>query len=116
MTAPDKMPGCPPMLSYGESVLLSDELLMVHLGQGHSDALAVLFDRYHRLVLNVALRILRDTGEAEDLMQSVFLQIFHTAAHFDPTKGTTKACILQYAYHLSFNMSDYLNIHRLCVV
>src|SRR5229473_7868248 len=110
MSAPDKTPGGPPMLSYGEFVSLSDELLMVHLGQGHPDALAVLFDRYHRLVLNVALRILRDTGEAEDLMQSVFLEIFHTAAQFDAAKGTTKIWILQYAYHRSFNRRQYLNL------
>src|SRR6266852_5257494 len=113
MTAPNKTPGCPPMVSYREFVLLSDELLMVHLGQGHPDALAVLFDRYHRLVLNVALRILRDTGEAEDLMQSVFLEIFHTAAQFDPAKGATKVWILQYAYHRSFNRREYLNLRGL---
>src|SRR5258707_7519450 len=83
---------------------------MAHLDKGHPDALAVLFDRYHRLVLNVALRILRDTGEAEDLMQSVFLEIFHTAAQFDPVKGTTKVWILQYAYHRSFNRREYLNL------
>ena len=110
MTAPDKMPGSARALLYSECVSLSDELLMLHLGQGHADALAVLFDRYHRLVLNVALRILRDTGEAEDLMQSVFLEIFHTAAQFDPAKGTTKVWILQYAYHRSFNRREYLNL------
>ncbi len=113
MTAPDKNSDCPPMVSYGEFVSLSDELLMAHLGQGNPDALAVLFDRYHRLVLNVALRILRDTGEAEDLMQSVFLEIFHTAAQFDPAKGTTKVWILQYAYHRSFNRREYLNLRGL---
>ncbi len=39
---------------------------MVHLRQGYPDALAVLFDRYHRLVLSIALRVVRDPGEAED--------------------------------------------------
>jgi len=113
MTAPEKTPTCPAGLSYAQFVSLSDALLMVHLGQGRADALAVLFDRYHRLVLNVALRILRDTGEAEDLMQSVFLEIFHNAAQFDPAKGTTKVWILQYAYHRSFNRREYLNLRGL---
>jgi RNA polymerase sigma-70 factor (ECF subfamily) len=89
---------------------LSDERLMVHLQSGHYDALAVLFDRYHRLVLNIALRILRDAGEAEDLMQSVFLEILRSAAQFDAAKGTTKVWILQYAYHRSFNRRQYLNL------
>ena len=95
---------------YGDLTGLSDEALMLHLSAGHHDALAVLFDRYHRLVLNVALRILRDCSEAEDLMQSVFLEIFRAAAQFDAAKGTTKIWILQYAYHRSFNRRQYLSL------
>ena len=97
-------------LRYSGLASLSDEDLMVHLRGGQYDALAVLFDRYHRLVLNIALRILRDAGEAEDLMQSVFLEILRCAAQFDAAKGTTKVWILQYAYHRSFNRRQYLNL------
>lgn len=95
-------------LHYAEFVHFSDEKLMECLREGHHDALAVLFDRYHRLVLTIALRILRDTGEAEDLMQSVFLEIFRSAAQFDPARGTVKVWILQYAYHRGFNRRQYL--------
>jgi RNA polymerase sigma-70 factor (ECF subfamily) len=83
---------------------------MCHLQAGNFDALAVLFHRYHRLVLNVGLRILRDAGEAEDLMQSVFLEILRSAAQFDPLKGTTKVWILQYAYCRGFNRRQYLSL------
>ena len=48
MTAREKTPACPAGLSYAQFVSLSDELLMVHLGQGCADDLAVLFERYHR--------------------------------------------------------------------
>src|ERR1700761_8610313 len=88
---------------------LSDEDLMLQLREGDGDALAVLFDRYNRLIMSIALRILRDVGESEDLMQSVFLEIFRAAAQFDPSKGTAKVWILQYAYHRSFNRRQYLN-------
>jgi len=97
-------------LTYGELVSYTDEVLMAYLRNGHQDALAVLFDRYHRLVLNVGLRILRDVGEAEDLMQSVFLEIFRSAAQFDPAKGTAKVWILQYVYHRGFNRRQYLSL------
>lgn len=50
--------------------LLSDEQLMMHVKALQYDALGVLFDRYHRLILSVGFRILRDSGEAEDLAQS----------------------------------------------
>jgi RNA polymerase sigma-70 factor (ECF subfamily) len=59
-------------------------------------------------VLKIALRILRDAGEAEDLMQEVFLEIFEKAALFDPNKGSLKTWILQYAYHRSLSRRQYL--------
>lgn len=91
---------------------LSDEELMERLKQGHQDALALLFDRYYRLVLSVALKILRDPGEAEDLMQEVFLEIYRNAGAFDPQKGAAKTWLLQYAYHRSLNRRQYLNVRR----
>ncbi len=52
---------------------LSDEELMQFLKCGRQDALTVLFDRYHHLVFSIALRIVRDPGEAEEVVQIVFL-------------------------------------------
>jgi RNA polymerase sigma-70 factor (ECF subfamily) len=91
---------------------LSDEDVMEQLRQGHPDALPILFDRFYRLVLKVALRILRDPGEAEDLMQDVFFEIFNKASQFDPAKGSTKTWILQYAYHRSLNRRQYLTLRN----
>ena len=54
----------------------SDEQLMIHLQAGHHDALAVIVDRYQRLVWSVAKRIVHDGGEAEDVVQIVFLELF----------------------------------------
>lgn len=82
---------------------LPDEELMAHLRSGHDDALAILFDRYHRLVLAIASRIVRDRAESEDVMQTVFLDIHRAAAQFDNSKGSTKVWILQYAYHRAIN-------------
>jgi RNA polymerase sigma-70 factor (ECF subfamily) len=95
--------------SFAELKDLDDGELMAHLQAGWNDALAVLFDRYHRLVLSIALKIVRDPGEAEDVMQNVFLEIFRSVAQFDPAKGTTKMWILQYAYHRAINRRQYLN-------
>ncbi|HLJ15886.1 MAG TPA: sigma-70 family RNA polymerase sigma factor [Bryobacteraceae bacterium] len=97
-------------LCQSEFRTLPDDTLMTFVQQGHSDALAVLFDRYRRLVLSVAWQILRDRGEAEDLVQSVFLEILQSASKFDSAKGTAKSWILQYAYHRSFNRKKYLNL------
>ncbi len=87
---------------------LSDEDVVERICQGHSDALPILFDRFYRLVLKIALRILRDPGEAEDVMQDVFFEIFNKAAQFDRAKGGAKTWILQYAYHRSLSRRQYL--------
>jgi RNA polymerase sigma-70 factor (ECF subfamily) len=91
---------------------LSDEDLMECLKQGHEDALALLFDRHYRLVLSVASKILRDPGEAEDLMQDIFFEVYRMADSFDPQRGSAKTWLLQYTYHRSLNRRKYLNARR----
>ena len=91
---------------------LSDEDIIERIRQGHTDALSILFDRFYRLVIRIAMRILRDPGEAEDLMQDVFLEVFKKAALFDRSKGSAKTWILQYAYHRSLSRRHYLALRN----
>jgi RNA polymerase sigma-70 factor, ECF subfamily len=99
-----------PMLS--QLKLLTDDQLMLRLQEGVNDALAVLFERYQRLVFSIALKIVRDRGEAEDVTQNVFLEIYRSVAQFDPQKGTLKVWLLQFAYHRAFNRKQYLNTRK----
>jgi len=91
---------------------LTDDLLVLRLRNGEHDALAVIFDRYHRLVYNVAARIVEDPGEAEDVMQTVFLDFYRGLAAFDPRKGILKVWLLQYAYHRALNRKRHLAASR----
>src|SRR5579863_2835421 len=100
-------PSSPPYLS-ADLRELSDEQLIESIVAGRQDALAVLFDRYHRLVFSVAIRIVRDPGEAEEVVQTVFLDLFRAAANFDPMKGMLKVWILQYAYHRALHRKRHL--------
>lgn len=101
-------------LRQKENVRLSadDEALMLRVQSADGDALAILFDRYHRLVLSIALRILRDRGEAEDVVQNIFLEIFKSAAQFDPVRGTFLVWLMQYAYHRSISRKNYLMVRQ----
>lgn len=94
--------------AYVDLLTCSDERLMRDLQAGNNDAFAVVFRRYHRLVHVTALRILRDAGEAEDLTQSVFLEIYRKVGQFDPARGTLKVWLLQYAYSRSMSRRNYL--------
>ena len=91
---------------------LPDEQIMAEIQAGNGDAFAVLFDRYHRLVLVTALKIVRDVAEAEEVTQSVFLEIYRAARQFDPARGNLKVWLLQFAYHRSINRRNYLALRQ----
>ncbi len=65
--------------------------LMARLAAGDPLALAEFYDRYAGLVNALALRILRDGADAEDVVQEVFLQAWRQAARFDTGRGTPEA-------------------------
>jgi RNA polymerase sigma-70 factor, ECF subfamily len=58
--------------------------------------------------LSIALKIVRDPGEAEDVTQTVFLDFYRAAAQFDPSKGSTKVWLMQYAYHRAISRKRHL--------
>jgi len=99
---------CYPLDSDSNFSNLSDEELMQFLRSGRHEALTVLFDRYHHLVFSIALRIVRDPGEAEEVVQIVFLDIFRTAANFDSRKGILKGWLLQFAHHGALHRKRHL--------
>jgi RNA polymerase sigma-70 factor (ECF subfamily) len=76
----------------------SDEMLMDLVQAEESEALGALFSRHSRLVYSIALRILHDAGEAEDVVQESFLCLFRRAATFEPSRGSVKVWIVQIAY------------------
>jgi RNA polymerase sigma-70 factor (ECF subfamily) len=91
-----------------ESRSLGDEELLIRLQASDATALDLLFDRYSRLVLGIALRVLRDYGEAEDVVQEVFFHVFQKASLFNPLKGSAKGWIVQVAFHRALDKRAHL--------
>jgi RNA polymerase sigma-70 factor (ECF subfamily) len=88
---------------------IHDESLLAQISTGDQEALAVLFRRYARLVWSIAERILRDSAEAEDLMQEVFLSIHRRASAFDGSKGSARNMIVHMTWQLAFTRRTYLD-------
>ncbi len=69
------------------------DVLLERLASGDHAALAEVYDRYAGLVNGLALRILRNTAEAEEVIQEVFVQIWRQAVRYDPKRGSAEAWI-----------------------
>jgi len=87
----------------------SDETLLTKIRGGDRDALGLVFRRYARLVRCVGRKILRDDGEADDLVQEVFLYIHRKSMLFDKSKGSGRSWIVQVAYTQAFLRRRHLN-------
>lgn len=87
---------------------VSDEEILARLQASDSAALTLLFDRYARVALGIARRILQDSCEAEDAVQEAFLYIYQKSALFDPAKGTARSWIIHIVYHRALDRREYL--------
>jgi RNA polymerase sigma-70 factor (ECF subfamily) len=62
-----------------------DAALMLQVKQGDTAAFTTLVEKYKQPVLNLAFRTLRDETEAEDLAQAAFVQVWKSAARYEPS-------------------------------
>jgi RNA polymerase sigma-70 factor, ECF subfamily len=70
---------------------VSDSDLIAQVARGEQAAMAHVYDRYSSIVYSVALRVLGDTGNAEDVMQEVFLALWRNPNAYQAARGTLAA-------------------------
>lgn len=63
-------------------------MLVSAIRSGDEQAMAQLYERHSSIVYSVALRVLGDTGAAEDILQEVFMQLWRSPDAFDATRGS----------------------------
>src|SRR5581483_8714924 len=80
------------------AVLARDEgNLIAGLKRRDPQALAELYDRYGGMVYRLALRMVRDSGLAEDLVQETFLRAWNRAGGLDSERGAAGPWLLAIA-------------------
>jgi RNA polymerase sigma-70 factor (ECF subfamily) len=77
-----------------------DRALVRRYLEGHRDAASGLVDRYQQRLFNVALRMLNDVHDAEDVTQTVFLNAFFKLRTYDP-----KYRFFSWIYRMTVNES-----------
>src|SRR5437016_788732 len=65
----------------------SDGDLLLRIADGDSVAFDILYRRFSRPVLGLALRLLRDRSRAEDAVQETFAAIWRSAGSYRPDRG-----------------------------
>src|SRR5437016_1852780 len=65
-----------------------DAALLKRIAQGEEAALSELYNRYAQLLYSFGMRVLRTSGETEDLVQDVFLQAWNKAHTYETVKGS----------------------------
>jgi len=74
-----------------------DRELMRRVADRDSGAFAFLFERHAPVALGLLQRILGGRGEAEEVLQEVFLQIWTQAGRYDGARSTPRGWILMLA-------------------
>ncbi len=73
---------------------VDETAMLTRIGQRDENAMEEIFRRYSGPVYSVALRVLRDSGQAEDVLQEVFLQLWRKPAAFVQNRGSLGAWLV----------------------
>lgn len=94
----------------------ADATLVAAMAAGDRAALATIYRRYGGLMLALAVRIVRNLNQAEDLLHDVFLEAWRSAKDYDPQRGSvrtwlairtrSRALDLRKSAHVSRNAGD----------
>jgi RNA polymerase sigma-70 factor (ECF subfamily) len=80
--------------SEGASVAADLGGLLKACGKGDQRAFADLYDAVASRVLGLAVRVVRDPAQAEEVAQEAFLEIWRSSSRFDPDRGSPLGWLL----------------------
>jgi RNA polymerase sigma-70 factor (ECF subfamily) len=80
-----------------------DALAMRRIVEGHDDGLEELYDRYAPFALGIALKIVREQNEAEDVVHDAFIAIVERADQYRPERGSVIAWLVTTVRNLALD-------------
>jgi len=81
----------------------SDQLALAQICAGEARAIAVIYDRYSSTALGLAMKIVRDIEEAEDIVHDAFLAVVERAHQYHPERGTVAGWLVTTVRNLALD-------------
>jgi len=75
----------------------ADINVVQRLAAGDRDAVAELYDRHAARIMGLAIRIVRNSSDAEDVVQELFSQAWRIAPNYQPARGSVAGWLLMMA-------------------
>jgi len=101
---PARTPADPPRKDLSQKGLPEDKDVLRRLQERDEQALLLLYDKYQRLVYSLAIKIVRDEHEAEELVQEVFLQVWEKAALFNSERGAFESWLITLTHNRAIDL------------
>ncbi len=73
-------------------------LLLSRVGRGDEEAFSAVYEQVAGTVFGLVQRVLRDPAQAEEVAQEVMLDVWRTAARFEPDRGSPQAWVATIAH------------------
>lgn len=75
----------------------ADIAILARIVHRDESAVAELYDRHHRLLFGLIVRILRDRSESEEVLQEVFMQVWNRAETYNVALGSPAGWLVRIA-------------------
>lgn len=82
---------------------VSPDALLTRVAGGDDDAFAQVYDALSPGVFGTCLAVLRDRDHAAEVTQEVMVEVWRTAARFDPERGSARAWVVTLAHRRSID-------------
>jgi RNA polymerase sigma-70 factor (ECF subfamily) len=81
----------------------NDTLLISQLKNKDEQALALLYDKYSGAIYSVIIKMIRDEGKAQNLLQDTFMTVWDKATQYDESKGRFYTWVYRIAKNKTLN-------------
>jgi RNA polymerase sigma-70 factor (ECF subfamily) len=72
--------------------------LLKDVARGDQEAFTAVYDQVAGPVLGLVRSVLRDPAQSEEVAQEVLVEVWRTAAHFQPDKGSAMSWVMTFAH------------------